>query len=146
MGAADKRDRDKLQIKQECAKFFYGKEFYIERMPFAQKSALTQRVRAHGGKVSFSVTRTTQYVVTCESASVHSQLSKYKLGLLLRANAVVVDAAYVDACVNAQALVEVTPFLVAGIEESEERKKRRKGEFNFLFYFLRRKANKRNTT
>ena len=121
--AVKKRDKDKLQVlKQDFTKFFNGKEFYIERMPYAQKAALAQRVRAHGGKLNFSVTPTTQYVVTsCASACVpaQAQLSKYKLALLLRAHAVVVDAGYIDACADAQALVEVSPFLVSGIMEKE---------------------------
>lgn len=90
--------------------FFGGKEFALElgkTTPYSQKSELSRLIKEHGGKIGYTITKNTNYVITNSS----SQLSNYKLSIILRSNVQVVDEAFVKACITSSSLVDGTPYI-----------------------------------
>ncbi len=87
---------------------FDGKEFCVELSPFSKKQGVVKKIKDNGGKVGFGITKNTHFVVA-DSSSV---ISPYKLSLILRGKVQIVNTSYVDACIENQAILDVTPFLI----------------------------------
>lgn len=90
--------------------FFSGKEFAIElgkNTPYSHKSELSKNIKEHGGKIGYTISKTTNFVITNSSSS----LSNYKLSIILRSNVQVVDEEFVSACIKSGSLVDSTPFI-----------------------------------